>query len=251
MSSTTVDVLPVHPRTGLRAVGWSRRGPIWPILGAAEDDGSEDADDSGDPGDDPTDAADSDDSGTSDGDDIADAGDDDKPLGPKGERALAAEKQRRRDEAAKRRAAEQRNRELEVELAKLRKGTDPEPGDDEKDASDVEEVRRKAEQDVTAKANERILRAEVRAAATGKLADPADALKFLDLTQFEVGDDGDVDADEIADAIDDLIKNKPYLGAAAQGGKRFKGSGDGGAKPVKPSRPQSLSEAVTRALAPK
>lgn len=27
--------LPTHPRTGLRAVGWSRRGPIWPILGGS------------------------------------------------------------------------------------------------------------------------------------------------------------------------------------------------------------------------
>lgn len=38
--------LPIHPRTGLRALGMSRRGPIWPILGAAEDA----ADTPGDPG---------------------------------------------------------------------------------------------------------------------------------------------------------------------------------------------------------
>lgn len=33
-----------HPRTGLplRAVGYSKRGPIWPMLGGAEDDGGDD-----------------------------------------------------------------------------------------------------------------------------------------------------------------------------------------------------------------
>jgi len=57
------------------------------------------------------------------------------------------------------------------------------------------------------------VRAEVRAAAAGKLADPSDALRFLDLAQFEVGEDGDIDQDEIADAIDELLTQKPYLAA--------------------------------------
>lgn len=30
-------VLPVHPLTGVRAIGMCRRGPIWPVLGASED----------------------------------------------------------------------------------------------------------------------------------------------------------------------------------------------------------------------
>lgn len=29
--------LPVHPVTGLRALGWTRRGPIWPVVGSSED----------------------------------------------------------------------------------------------------------------------------------------------------------------------------------------------------------------------
>ncbi|WP_227979976.1 hypothetical protein [Nocardia spumae] len=29
--------LPVHPATGLRALGMSKRGPIWPVLGGSED----------------------------------------------------------------------------------------------------------------------------------------------------------------------------------------------------------------------
>lgn len=76
-------------------------------------------------------------------------------------------------------------------------------------------------------ANQRILKAEVRAAAAGKLNDPQDALRFLDLSGFEVGPDGDVDGETVAAAIDDLLKNKPYL--AAQG-VRFQGGADGGAR---------------------
>jgi hypothetical protein len=80
----------------------------------------------------------------------------------------------------------------------------------------AEQERRNVESAALAKANERILKAEIRAAAAGKLADPADALKFLDLSVFEVGADGDVDADAVTAAIENLAKSKPYL--AAQGG---------------------------------
>lgn len=109
---------------------------------------------------------------------------------------------------------------------------------------DVDKLKREAALEATQKANDRILRSEVRAIATGKLTDPADALVYLDLSKFEVDDDGAVDEEEITDAITSLLEKKPYLGAA-QGGKRFKGTGDGGAKPPKPSRPTSLSEAVS------
>ncbi|WP_338183013.1 hypothetical protein [Jatrophihabitans sp.] len=79
-----------------------------------------------------------------------------------------------------------------------------------------------------AKANDRIVRSEVKAAAKGVLADPADAYKFLDLDSFEVSDDGDVDEAAIAAALDELVKNKPYL--AVQDGKRFQGGADGGTR---------------------
>lgn len=88
-----------------------------------------------------------------------------------------------------------------------------------------------------AAANDRIKRAEVRAAAAGKLNDPKDALSFLDLSTIEVNDDGEVDSDAVASAISDLIKSKPYL--AAQG-KRFEGEADGGAR--KESGPTQLTK---------
>ncbi|GMA26193.1 hypothetical protein GCM10025864_39520 [Luteimicrobium album] len=79
----------------------------------------------------------------------------------------------------------------------------------------AEQERRKVEQEALAKANERILKAEIRAAA-GKLADPSDALRYLNLADFEVGPDGEVDQAAITASIEALIKSKPYL--AAQGG---------------------------------
>lgn len=85
-------------------------------------------------------------------------------------------------------------------------------------ADDAERIQREADARAAAKANARILSAEVRAAAAGKLSDPSDALTFIDLTQFDVDDDGSVDQDEIAEAIADLVRRKPYL--AAQGGPK-------------------------------
>lgn len=225
----TVNTLPRHPLTGTLALGWrkARTGedetalhPIWPILGAAPDD--EDEDEEGDDEDD--EESESDDDGTTDDDgqenDEEDGKDDDAALGEKGQRALARMKDKLKTERKRRREAEGR---LSAK--------------DDGDAAD--KTRREAEQAATAKANSRILRSEVRAAAAGKLADPKDALRFLDLDNFEVDEDGEVDADELQDAIDDLLKNKPYL--AAQGGRRFQGTGDGGAQ-RKAGRPKQLTE---------
>lgn len=89
----------------------------------------------------------------------------------------------------------------------------------------AEQERRKVESEALAKANDRIRKAEVRAAAASKLADPADALRFIDLDQFEVADDGSVDADAITDAIEGLIKEKPYLAAQGGTGRVFESPG--------------------------
>lgn len=88
-----------------------------------------------------------------------------------------------------------------------------------KEAEYEEQAKARAvEAEALAKANGRILKAEVRAAAAGKLHDPADALRHLDLSDFEVGDDGEVDTAAVTEAIEALVKSKPYL--AAQGGSQ-------------------------------
>lgn len=230
-----INTLPRHARTGLTAVGWrkARPGetgpqPIWPILGAAEDD-----DDDQDPDDDTED----DDTSRQEGDDTEDddAGKGDETLGTAGVQALEREKARRKAQSDRRRTAEARVTELEAQLAG--KG-EPTP----------EQIRAEADKAATTRANARIVRSEIRAAAAGKLNDPKDAITFLDLSRFEVDEDGEVDEDEIADAITELLKDKPYLTAAATA-PRFQGGGDGGARKGS-GGPVQFTEAQVKKMTP-
>src|SRR5690606_40426318 len=93
--------------------------------------------------------------------------------------------------------ARARARELEREVAELRAAI--ESKDKTPDEQELDAVRREAEAVAIARANERILRSEIKAAAAGKLADPEDALRYLDLAEFEVDESGNVDTSEIAD----------------------------------------------------
>lgn len=96
---------------------------------------------------------------------------------------------------------------------------------------------KKAREDADARFRERVLKAEIKAAATGKLNDPADAMRYLDLSEFDVNDDGDVDAAAITAAIDSLVASKTYL--AVQDGRRFPGTPDAGTR--KETRPQQYT----------
>lgn len=125
-------------------------------------------------------------------------------LGDPGKKALDAMK-------ADRNAARQQAREFQQQLEDLKAQVE---GREQERAAEVEQQRVKDE--ALAAANERILKAEVRATGASKLADPTDALRFIDLSEFEVGEDGSVDSEAISGAIDSLLKQKPYL--AAQGG---------------------------------
>lgn len=156
-------------------------------------------------------------------------------LGDAGKRALDAMK-------AKWKAERDRAKALEVERDQLKQSTI------------TDEAARKAEADrqataaeATKRANLRIVRSEVRAAATGKLADPKDALVFLSLDQFEVSEDGEIDSAEVAQAIDDLIKARPYLAAATA--KRFQGTGDNGAV-GKHSGTKQITETELKTMTP-
>jgi vacuolar-type H+-ATPase subunit I/STV1 len=98
---------------------------------------------------------------------------------------------------------------LEAELAKF-KGTEQEYQESKKAQA--------LKDSLLQQANERILKAEVRASAAGKLSDPSDALRFIDLSKFSVSEEGEVDADAISSAISELIASKPYLGAQGSTG---------------------------------
>lgn len=132
----------------------------------------------------------------SDEDDEQDDGTDE--LGDAGKKALDRMKDKLKEERRLRRAAEERAHQV--------------------DPDETAKAAREAERAALAKANGRIVRAEIKAAAKGVLHDPADAFTFIDPTEFEVDDNGEVDVEEIAQAISDLIVRKPYL--AAQGGPK-------------------------------
>lgn len=202
MNRTIRRTMP-HPRV---PIGWVNGRPVFPILGASEDDPSND--DTQDGQDEP------------DGSDAQDA--------PPVDDALAAQKKVNRDLERKLREA---RRELDALRAKPDSGQEPPPVD-EIVAQRVSEAL--AEQQ--AKAAQRVLRSEVKAAAAGRMADPQDALVHLDLGEFAVDEDGSVDEQAIADAIDELLSKKPYL--AAQGGSR--GSADGGPREESSSEPKTV-----------
>lgn len=129
----------------------------------------------------------------------------DAPLGDAGKRALDAEREARR-------AAEARAKAAEAEAAEAKAKAEGREKEFE-----AEQARRKVEADALAKANERILQSEVRLAAKGVLADPGDALRYpehLDISKFEVRENGEVDSAAIAAAVEALAAAKPYLAAA-------------------------------------
>lgn len=107
------------------------------------------------------------------------------------------------------------------------------------DPVDTDAIRAQAVQEANAKVAERIIRTEVKAAAKGLIADPNDALAFIDLSQFDVSADGSVDETDITDAINGLLEKKPYLAAQA---KRFQDSADGGSRNDSAKREPTLND---------
>lgn len=189
-----------------------------------------------------------------------DQGHDDEPLREAGVKALNAEKEKRRLALRQRRQALRERDEALAEAERLKQALEKQSpkGDGETDADkgpDLDAIRAEAAEEAKAQARAELLaervtdRIEVLAAK--RFQDAEDALAHL-MRIHEVDDflDGDkVDAEAIKEALDELLEKKPYLAVPAQGeAKRFKGSGDGGAKPTKQPRPTSIHEAVSRTL---
>lgn len=134
-----------------------------------------------------------------------DEGEDKDKLGEGGKKALQAERDARQ-------TAEARIKELEAKLSRKPKDPGATPGDaGEGSGPDTEALKKELRDELRDESNARLVRAEVKAAAAGMLADPADAPRFIDLAKIKVGDDGEPDAKQIKKAIEDLLKDKPYL----------------------------------------
>lgn len=74
----------------------------------------------------------------------------------------------------------------------------------------------------------------VIAAATGRLTDPADALRMIDLSDVDVDAAGKLDSAKIKAKVDALVEAKPYLGTNGAGSAPAKPSTlpGGGARPA-------------------
>lgn len=157
-------------------------------------------------------------------------------LGDAGKKALDSMKSKWREERDKR-------RDLESRLAALEAA----PKGDGTETPDADQIKAQATREAITKANARILRSEIKAAAAGKFADPSDAALYLDPAKFEVDENGDVDTEEISEAIEELLTRKPHLAATAR--PRFQGSGDGGAA-RKASGPAQLTQSDIDRMSP-
>ena len=198
MTRNTVHGIDITAPGGIEALMAFHRRIFGDAVMEADDDASDDGADNADGAE--GDSADAD----SAADESSGDGEESKDLGDKGKKALDAMK-------AKWRAAEKRAKTLEDEKASAGK-----PDDEKK----LDQARKEAASEAETKANKRIVRAEIKAAAGAKFKDSADALAYLDIEDFDVDENGDVDEDSIAEALDDLLKKKPYL-AAQGGGVRF------------------------------
>lgn len=176
--------------------------------------------------------------GGGDGNDEA-ADETDTELGEKGKRALAAERDARAKAERDRKAAEKRAKDLEDRLAKI----EGESKSEHEKA--VEAARREAADaartEMTAELHAERIEAALIRAASGKLADPHDAVRFLKET-IEVGDDGRPDSKAVASAIEQLLKDKPYLAPSTATNGR--GSADQGTRKNGRQKPATLTDAI-------
>jgi hypothetical protein len=123
-------------------------------------------------------------------------------LGDKGKRALDRMK-------AEKLAAQRELKQMRKALAEAQKKVTE---FEDRNRSDLEKAiaRAEASEKRLAAATARSVKAEVKALAADRFADPSDAAAFLDLRKY-ADDDGEVDVDQIRADIDELLDAKPHL----------------------------------------
>jgi hypothetical protein len=146
-------------------------------------------------------------------------------------KALAAERKARR-EAEKKASA--------LEAAKADAGKEPAE-------QALEQARREAREEAQTAFNQRLVRAELKAALAGKVNNPALALKVIDSSEIDVDANGEVDAQSVTDAIEAALSQYPELKPVDQ--KKFTGTADQGAK-GKATQPQQLTREQLKSLTP-
>jgi hypothetical protein len=114
------------------------------------------------------------------------------------------------------------------------------------------EARDEGRNEALSQANERLFKAEVKAASAGKiidsdlLSDVLVAQRLLGLDAIPTTSTGDIDGAAIASAVDSMLEAKPHLAVSAT---QTPGSADQGARP-NGSRPAQLSQADLQTMSP-
>jgi len=159
----------------------------------------------------------SEDSGESEGGDDGDGEDEDEGTGGDGSSALEKAIARERKAAKDARDALRPWRSLAQELGvkspseiKNRLAAITE----EQQKSAEERDRRDAE--ILSKANNRVIKASIKALAAKDFSDPEDAVLNLKVADYEVDDDGNVDEKSVKRDLEALLKRKPHLGATSK-----------------------------------
>lgn len=165
-------------------------------------------------------------------------------LGDGGKKALDAER-------AARRSAEKTAKAHETELAKARAELDEvRSGQLSEHEKALETARKEAHDAATASSDEkyrkRLDAADVKAAAA-KFADPADALRYLDLETLKRDADGVLEESALAAALAEVLTEKPYLAGVGTGN----GSADGGTRGGGERRPPQLSRSDLKSMTPR
>lgn len=217
--------LPIHAITGDRALGFRRDGrPIWPIKGGSGE---------GDPGAGDGKGADGDPGKGSEGDPgkgtEGDPGTDpEAELGDAGKKALQAERTARKD-------AEKARDEAQAEVKRLQRANAAVKG------TDLEAIKA----DIRAEFATALAETALKAEAKGRLVNPAVVTKFVDASTLAGADEAKVKA-----AVDDVLKEHPYLAAPESGAKPW-GDVGGGKTPSTEAEPTTPEERMRRAYGKK
>jgi hypothetical protein len=188
-----------------------------------------------------------DDAGAGDSDDD---GPDKDGLTSGGRRALEQEREAVR--TAKRQLAPWRKIERDFHMSpdEVRAALEGKVSDGKGGTTDVEQIRREAESEATKRVNLRLVKAEVRASATAKFADPEDAHLYVDLDDIDVDKNGEVDTASIERALADVLRRKPHLAKKAADEDRDMDDLDGGARRAA-AKPKNMSDVIRAGVAAK
>jgi hypothetical protein len=206
---------------------------VWPVFGAEPDEGGDGGGDGGDGA-----------NGGGGTDDDAEPEGQDGSLGDAGKAAV--ERERKSAERLRKRLKpfSDLSRETGLSIEEMRQrliggGTGGNSnsgqgdGGNQQQQVDVDAIRREERLKERERYEKGIRTSAVEAVAATILEDPDDAARYLNLSSYDVDDDGKVDKRQIRSDLEQLIKNRPYLAKAKkapdyEGGPRGNSAPKGG-----------------------